>query len=500
MAMNDSVKIIDQVYVLACDAAGSGGLSTVVIRNDRISAIGPVTQAFQGQFPHAERIDGSGRVLLPGFIDAHYHSESALLSLLTAGLPANQWTKRKGYHALDDHLRTKATHDDWLTLYRAAYYQALRAGVTTLAEYGRTDTDAAFAASIAAFQATSLRGILCVHNGDQLESLREAKSSSMAFCIALPASEELTTYNLQSTMRLARDHRMPIAIHMGETARDAEALRKNFRKSFVDLLNEFHVIGPPNLAIHFSAMEKEEAVRLQHGGAPIAVAPLASAAKGFEPPPLQVLASAGIPVVFGTDWGPVRPWQNMRQALQWHRVPAIDLLRQHTSLAAHYLGVGQELGTVTAGKKADLVMVRSPFADVRAALRELDPALVAELLVERVGESDVTDVMVNGEFYVREGNVMMYAEDDLVADLRRLLAFTPHEEQARPSMPAIVQGSSAVMDMDAEDADGEEGFRIVKRPFESTRTAGPILPLHPTPSSSQQLPPNVRRVFGEDDV
>jgi 5-methylthioadenosine/S-adenosylhomocysteine deaminase len=499
MAVSDSVKIIDQVYVLACDAAGWAGLSTVVIRNDRISAIGPVTQAFQAQFPNAERIDGTGRVLMPGFIDAHYHGESALLSLLTAGLPAHQWSRRKGYHALDDHLRTKATHDDWLTLYRAAYYQALRAGVTTLAEYGRTDTDAAFAASIAAFQATSLRGVLCVHNGDQLESLRTARSSSLAFCFALPASEELTTYNLQSTMRLARDHRLPIAIHMGETTRDAEALRKNFRKSFVDLLNEFHVIGPPNLAIHFSAMDKEEAARLQHAGAPIAVAPMAAVAKGFEPPPLQTLASAGIPAVFATDWGPVRPWQNLRQALQWHRVPAMDLLRQHTSLAAHYLGVGQEVGTVTAGKKADLVMVRSPFTDVRAALHELDPALVAELLVERIGESDVTDVMVNGEFYVREGNIMMYAEDDLVADVRRLLAFAPHEEQARPSLSVIDQGTSTAMDPDSEGADVEEGFRIVKRAAESARIAGSILPLHPTPSSSQQLPPNVRRVFGDDD-
>lgn len=500
MAVSDSVKIIDRVYVLACDAAGSGGLSTVVIRNDRISAIGPVTQAFQAQFPNAERIDGSGRILLPGFIDAHYHGESAVLSLLTVGLPANQWSRRKGYHALDDHLRTKATHDDWLTLYRAAYYQALRAGVTTLAEYGRPDTDAAFAASIAAFQATSLRGVLCVHNGDQLESLRTARSSSMAFCLALPASEELTTYNLQSTMRLARDHRLPIAIHLGETERDAEAIRKNFRKSFVDLLNEFHVIGPPNLAIHFSAMEKDEAARLQHGGAPIAVAPLAAVAKGFEPPPLQSLAAAGIPSVFGTDWGPVRPWQNLRQALQWHRVPAMDLLRQHTLLAAQYLGVGQDVGSVTVGKKADLMMVRSPFTDVRAALHELDPVAVSELLVERIGESDVTDVMVNGEFYVREGNVMMYAEDDLVADIRRLLAFAPNEEQARPSLPVIIQGPSALADTTFEGADVEEGFKIVKRSVEPAQTAVPILPLHPTPSSSQELPPNVRRVFGEDDV
>ncbi|MCU0452473.1 MAG: amidohydrolase family protein [Bacteroidetes bacterium] len=499
MTVHDTVKIIDRVYVLACDSAGSGGLSTVVIRNDRISAIGPVSQAFQAQFPNAERIDGSGRVLLPGFIDAHYHGESSLLSLLTAGAPASQWGRLKGYRALDDHLRTKATHDDWLTLYRAAYFHALRAGVTTVAEYGRPDTDAAFAASIAAFHVTSLRGMLCVHNGDQLESLRSARSSSMAFSLALPASEELTTYNLQTTMRLAREHGLPIAIHMGETARDAEAVRKNFRKSFVDVLNEFRVIGAPNLAIHFSAVDKDEAARLHASGASIAVSPLASTAKGFEPPPIALLMSAGIPTVLVTDWGPVRPWQNVRQALQWYRAPAMDLLRQHTLLAAQYLGVGQELGSVTVGKKADLVMLRSPFADMRAALQVLDPATVAELLVERIGESDITDVMVNGEFYVREGTIMMYAEEDLASDLRRLLAFAPLEVQTGQAPPAVPVEPAGAERGEEENAEFEEGFKIVKRPV-ANRTAGPILPLHPKAPPAQELPPTVRRVFGEDDV
>ncbi len=494
--MNDSVKIIDQVYVLACDAAGTGGLSTVVVRNDRISAIGPVTQAFQAQFPHAERIDGSGRVLLPGFIDPHYHGESSLFSLLTAGAPASHWGRVKGYVALDDHFRNTATHDDWLTLYRAAYFHALRAGVTTLGEFGRPDTEAAFAASIAAFQATSVRGVLCVHNGEQLESLRAARTSSMAFTLALPAPEELTTYNLQTTMRLARDHRLPITIHLGETSRDGEAIRKNFHRSIVDLLQEFKVLSPPNVGVHFSIVDKVEASQLRASGAQIAVAPLASVAKGFEPPPLALFASSGVSTVMATDWGPVRPWQNLRQAMQWNRLPAMDLLRQHTLHAAQYLGVAQDLGSVTVGKKADLLMVRSPFADMRAALHDLDPATVAELMLERIGESDMTDVMVNGEFYVREGTILMYAEEDLVADLRRLIRLAPADAASRPALPSVA------VEPETESSgttDFQEGFTIVRRP-PATRTPGPILPLHPTPPPDQELPPTVRRVFGEDDI
>ncbi|MEK6649567.1 MAG: amidohydrolase family protein [Bacteroidota bacterium] len=497
--MQDSVKIIDRVYVLACDEAGSGGLGSVVIRNDRIHAIGPVNHAFQVQFPQAERIDGTGKVLLPGFIDAHYHGESSLLHILTAGSPVSKWPRLPRYRAMDEALRTTATYEDWLALYRSAYYAALRAGVTTLAEFGRPDTDTAFAACVAAFRAVSLRGMLAIHNGDQLEASRSVRSPSMAFSMALSSSEELTTYNLQTTMRLARDHRLPVTVHIGETGRDAESIRKNFRKTYVDLLAEYQVFSSTCLPVHFSILNDDDLLLLKRAGSRIAVAPLAAAMKGFELPPLEALAEAGVEAVLGTDWGPVRPWQALRKAAQQLSVPAMDLLHMHTSGAARYLGVGQELGRVAPGMKADLLMVRSPFADVRAVLNDLGPSMVAELLLHRASESDVSDVMVNGEFYVREGNILMYAEEDLHNDLRRLLALAPAEEQPKvPTVPSAAETPSEDVGH-AEDSTHEEGFRIVHR-SPAPRPAGPILPLTPPGAPGRELPPNVRRVFGDEDV
>jgi hypothetical protein len=107
--------------------------------------------------------------------------------------------------------------------------------------------------------------------------------------------------------------------------------------------------------------------------------------------------------------------------------------------------------------------------------------------------------MVNGEFYVREGTIMMYAEEDLVSDLRRLLAFAPADEHAKPPSTPVEPLSSTPEGADADASDFVEGFKIIQRPTTS-RAPGPILPLHTTPPSGQELPANVRRVFGEDDV
>lgn len=498
VGMQDSVKIIDRVYVLACDVTGSGGMGSVVVRNDRIHAVGPVNHAFHLQFPQAERIDGTGKVLLPGFIDAHGHGESSVLHVLTAGSPVSRWPRIGRYRSMDEALRLRASHDDWVALYRSAYYGALRAGITTVSEFGRPDTDKAFAASVQAFQEVSLRGLLAIHNGDQLESSRSVRSPSLAFSLALSSSEEITTYNLQTTMRIARDHRLPVTVHMGETVRDADVIRKNFRKSYVDILAEYQIFGPSCLAVHFSILDRSDLAVLRGAGATIAVSPVAAAMKGFERPPLEELSEAGVQVVFGSDWGPPRPWQTLRMAGRLHDYTAMELLRMHTSLAASYLGVGQEVGSVLPGMKADLILVRSPFADVRAVLQDLEPAQVAEVLVQRIGESDVSDVMVNGEFYVREGTLLMYAEEDLHADIRRVLDLTPIEPPAKSVSPP----ASEVAERAAEDPDSapfEEGFRVIQRK-PAPRTPVPILPLPPPSPTAHELPPNVNRVFGEDDI
>src|SRR3989338_11710434 len=88
--MQDGVKIRENAYVLACDPSGSGGLMTVVVRNGRIAALPTSGQGARQTYPQAEVVDAAGRVLLPGFVDAHYHGESYILDILAAGEPAGR--------------------------------------------------------------------------------------------------------------------------------------------------------------------------------------------------------------------------------------------------------------------------------------------------------------------------------------------------------------------------------------------------------------------------
>ncbi|HAV22474.1 MAG: hypothetical protein A2X67_06530 [Ignavibacteria bacterium GWA2_55_11] len=503
--MQDGVKIIENAYVLACDPSGSGGLMTVVVRNGRIAALLTSGQGARQTYPQAEVVDAAGRVLLPGFVDAHYHGESYILDILAAGEPADRWAENERMQSALTFLRERATTEDWVRLYRCAYYAALRSGITTIVEFGFGGNDAAFAASVEALLKTDLRGFVGAHTGDQIEAARTLRNPNVRPLLVLPPAEELTTYNLQTTLRQARDLGLPLITHLGETLREAEYIRRNFRKSSVQVLDEYQMFSTRQLPTHLSVLDVNDADILHKSNARVILAPAAAMRKGVELPPVERLIDADVTMVLGSDWGTLRPWENMRALWEMaalsseNMMSAASVLMTHTHAGAQLLGMDSEIGAILPGKRADFVFMRCTDAGVRAAMETEGPAVVSELLLHRASTADITEVMINGEFFVRESEVLTYAAEDLAADMRLLMQIAaPISLHTRSSLGTPV---IAIPPSPAEEGAGqpfEEGFRVVRK--ENTPTTTPILPLPPPSRSAEELGPNVRKVFGDEDV
>ena len=140
-------------------------------------------------------------------------------------------------------------------------------------------------------------------------------------------------------------------------------------------------------------------------------------------------------------------------------------------------------------------------------------------MILSASSGDVTDVMINGEFFLRQGQVMTYAEEDLKHEFRKITdsimkktgqqkeesehSEVPEESRAKilplttvvdkPDVTVAKQGGPAL------DESVEEGFRIIKHdqmaPEEQPKSSVP--PVLPGPP---ELPKDVKRIFGEDDV
>jgi 5-methylthioadenosine/S-adenosylhomocysteine deaminase len=509
--MSDSIKIIENGFVFTGDKQNRAGRLTILIQNGRIIEIGRRADALKAMYPNAEVIDTTGKIIVPGFVDAHHTGESFILRYLTSGQSMSQWNKIPIINRAINYLRKEATFQEFLSLYRLSYYSALKSGVTTLAEYVLdTPPDHSFTASFEAMQQTNQRGFIGLHNGDQIESARMLRESSIRFALVIADEENLTTYNLQSSIRSARELQWPIILHLGQTRHAFNIVKKNFNKSIAQLYAEYRAIDSPVHLLHLSCFEDGDFEIIAKSKTPLVYSPSAILQKGAEIPPFEELLKYKIPLAFGTDWGIAQPLENIQsycsilKTLGLLHEGANGLLALHTKNGAYALGLDAEIGSIETGKKADLVFLNLSDIRINSILADDNAERILEIVLQEAASQQVGDVMINGEFYVREGHILMYSEEDLAREgqaiFKKLLSFHEQKSMALPSPATILQFSAQQKNeikSPADDMIVDEGFKIVRKERKESTSQTKGKASHET---TKELPKNVKKIFGDDET
>lgn len=518
-----TTKIIEHGYVITCDLHNRTGAFSLLIKDDRIAEISTRSDTFKGRFPNAEVIDATEKVILPGFVDAHYHGESFVLRNWTSSAPMSKWHKYPPIHKSISFVYKDASKEELIPLYRTAYFSALKSGITTVAEFGFDNLDTPLVAAYEAMKRSDLKGFIGLHNGEQIERSKDLAHSSIRFGLVLPAEEELTVYNLQSTLRVAQELKLPVVVHLGETKRGLVALKRNFHRSIAHVLEEYKLFLQPVQLTHLACLDQGDEEMLARGHVPIIVNPGAALAKGAELPRIEGFLARGMTIALGSDWGSPNPFENMRMIntlVNMRRGEPIDpsmLLAMHTTNAARALGLHMEVGSIEVGKKADLTFLNAADLRLQHLFQYGNVHGVLENLLSTASSSDVTDVMINGEFFLRQGHVMTYAEEDLKREFRQavetIMSKTgqqpkePEEDLTPPQATILtlavdaVQPPAAVPEgkMTQLDESVEEGFRIIKRGDTGAKKQPEPAPKPAAPQKTE-LPKDVRKVFGDDDL
>lgn len=506
--MADSKKIIANGFVFTGDAQNRAGRIALLLVNDRITDTGKHSDVLKRLHPDAEVIDATGKVILPGFIDAHFSGESFLLHYFTLGHPISKWKRVPNIRKTLEYIHETASLEELSAMYRLAYFAALRSGITTVAEFGMDYLDFSFRAAFDSMQRAELRGFIGLHNADQIEAARKMNDPSIKFALVIENEADITTYGLQSTIRTAKEYQWPIILHLGQTPEGFETIKRNFRTSIIQFYNEYRLFDLPIHIAHLVNYEEQDYDILAKSKRPLIISPSAIMNKGNVTPPLEELSKHKIPFALGTDWGNPAPLENLRayssmlQSLSLPPEKPFSLLALHTRNAAQALGIAAETGSIETGKKADLVFLDASDFRLHGALREDNPETSLRILLEEAGSHDVCDVIINGEFYVRERHILTYAEEDLIRESDQLLGIL-HSRVAEKNMP-VENASAKILPINIshrqqlEDDDAkipvEEGFRIIKKgPEGKNNAASPIQ--HDAP----KLPNDTKRIFGDED-
>jgi 5-methylthioadenosine/S-adenosylhomocysteine deaminase len=376
-------------------------------------------------------------VIVPGFVNAHSHLEYSMYAGFGDGLAFGPWiilhTQRKAL--LDD--------DAMLAVARHGACESLRAGITTTADYSFSG-DAAIAA-----EELGLRAIVYLEvfahepevAAEQFERKRARVTESDLVRIGISPHAPYTCS--VDVYRWCLDLGIPVGTHLSESANENDWLQHGSGplggspivvpptgKRAVPTLEP--VLGPDLLCAHCVDLEAAEVSLLAERDVPVAHCPRSNALLGCGIAPLAELREAGVRVGLGTDSPASTPsfdvFEEMRAAVYFARarsreagaLTGEEALRLATIDAARALRMDAEVGTLTAGKRADLTVVSlagSPYHPVE------DPAAA---VVFGGSPERVLETVVEGQTRYRTGDKQWREVRNIASAARgRMLAPPP---------------------------------------------------------------------------
>jgi 5-methylthioadenosine/S-adenosylhomocysteine deaminase len=426
----------------------------VAVREDSIVAVGH-EEELKREYVAQETVDCQGKILMPGLVNAHTHVPMTLLRGLADDLRLDVWLM--GYMMPVEREFVSPEFVRLGTLLACA--EQIRSGVTTFNDMYYFEEDVAKAAADAGMRAVCGQTVMkfpapdAASYEDSLQMAREFIQRWKDHPLIVPAVAPHAPYTctdeiLQATAQLAKEFDVPLHTHLSETSFEVENMRD---ENGMQGLFEAKVI-----AAHCVHVDAGEIRTLHNAGSGVSHNPSSNLklASGFAP--VVKMLEIGINVGIGTD-GPASNndldmFEEVRLAAFIAKavtndpttLPAPQALLMATRLGAQALHIGHLTGSLEPGKRADLIIVDvSPLHNSPSFKRSPDNAYAQVVYAGK--STDVSDVMVNGKWLMREHRLLTLNEEDLLtqaADIAiQIDAFLIEREQSVLSKLIALGGS-----------------------------------------------------------
>jgi 5-methylthioadenosine/S-adenosylhomocysteine deaminase len=416
----------------------------VAVDQGRIVAVLPIAEA-ERRFVAAALHDRPRHILLPGLVNAHTHAAQSLLRGLASDLPAQSALAQ----------RVTATETRWLGSElvadgtRLAVAEMLLGGITCFAdmyEYADVVGEIATESGIRAVLGMVVRDAPSTWARDADEGIRKGLEVQDRFkgdplirsAFAPWSPNDVGDATLARVRQLADELDAPVHTHLHETAAEVDASVARFGHRPLERLRALGLVTPALIAAHANRLDGAEIDLLATAGASVVHCPRANLKLANGACPVAELLRAGVNVALGTDGAASSDrldlWAEMQAAalLAKHvaadaaAVPAASALAMATINGARALGLDHEIGSLVAGKAADVICVDLGRLELQPVLDPLTR------LVYAASSRDVTDVWVAGEHLVTNSELLRLDRDAIAAAAdnwgRRLGAGAPQGE------------------------------------------------------------------------
>jgi 5-methylthioadenosine/S-adenosylhomocysteine deaminase len=401
----------------------------LVINKGRIIDLLPSPEAEQKyQANTVEQRDN--HALIPGLINSHTHASMSLMRGIADDLPLQDWLQNHIW-PLEKKWVSEAFVKDGTDL---AIAEMIRGGTTCFNDMyffpeitAQRVIQQGIRASIGLIliefpSAWAENSEAYLHKGQALyQQLREQPLITTPFAPHAPYT--VTDDSLIKMHQLAKLHRLPIHMHVHETAHEVQEQQQKTGQTPLQRLHHLGLLSPDFIAVHMTQLTDEDITLLAETGTHIVHCPESNLklASGFCP--VAKCLDAGINVAIGTDGaasnndldmlGEMRTAALLAKGIAGNPsvVPATTALEMATINGAKALGIDHETGSLSISKAADVTAID---------LSQLETQPVYEAISQIVyaaSRQQVSDVWVAGKQLLKQGQLTLMDTAELKANI-----------------------------------------------------------------------------------
>ncbi len=407
----------------------------VVISDGIIIAVGDAAD-IESDYEAEQDLDGDGRVLMPGLVNGHTHAAMTLLRGVADDLALMDWLTNYIFPA-----EVQFVDSEFVRIgTELACWEMIRGGTTTFVDmyyYPDTIAEVVDACGLRAMISATVIDQRSPDAEDAGDSLKkgiayierwQGKNDRITPIFGPHANYTLNGEQLAATRKAARPFDAPISIHVSESPFELQYSKDNYGMTSIELFESIGFFDGPTIAAHVVWPTDAEIPILVERKVGVIHNPTSNMKIASGVAPIAKMLAAGVRVGLGTDGAAsnndLDMWEEMRLAAFLQKVEQMNpevlsaktVLRMATSGGAEAIGLGDTIGTLEAGKAADLIQVA--FDDVH----HVPTYDVVSHLVYVNDEQDVASVVVDGKVLMREGEMLTIDTARVAAEAKALAA------------------------------------------------------------------------------
>lgn len=421
--------VIKNCMILTMGELGIVKQGLIALKDGKIIYVGREIEA--PAFDAEETIDGRRGIVMPGLINCHTHAAMTLFRSIAEDRNLDEWL-REVIWPLEAKLKP-----------RDIYYGALlgclemvKSGTTCFLDMYFHENMVAKAVVEAGLRCILSPGIIDI--GQErlgkillrkaisiVENYHGAANGRILTMLGPHASYSCSQQLLRKVAEEALKLNVGVHIHLAESLPESIHIKEKYGKSEVEVLNELGLLGPRLLAAHCIHLSDADIALMAEHDVKVVYNPVSNMKLASGIPRIKDLIDVGLTVALGTD-GPASNnsldmFETMKFAALLQKVkyndprvlPAEKIVEMATIDGARALGLGNMIGSLETGKKADVIVIDAnkphltPIHDPYAAI------------VYSARGSDVSTVIVDGKIIMENREMKTVDENKVMEDVKK---------------------------------------------------------------------------------